>query len=238
MPQISRWSPMAAPGRLHAVAVAREIGIRKVIIPRAPGHFSAFGMLFCRPALRFRAHLVHQARRRWTSRIRKRSIGELEQKAAASRRHSRRSRRGRSRCTRAPTCAMSARSMRSPSTVPTGTVRRTRTATAIKRTFDAVHEQRYGTSAPSEPAEIVSLRTTVTGVVDASRGLRRSRRAARMPPKDAFTRQAPVYFARQAASSKRRPIDRAALLAGNSHPRPGADRGACLDDGRPSAATS
>ncbi len=33
-------------GPLHATAVAREIGIRKVIVPRAPGHFSAFGMLF------------------------------------------------------------------------------------------------------------------------------------------------------------------------------------------------
>ena len=33
-------------GPLHAVAVAREIGIRNVIVPRAPGVFSAFGMLF------------------------------------------------------------------------------------------------------------------------------------------------------------------------------------------------
>ena len=33
-------------GPLHATAIAREIGIRRVIIPRAPGHFSAFGMLF------------------------------------------------------------------------------------------------------------------------------------------------------------------------------------------------
>src|SRR6185369_13970699 len=33
-------------GPLHAVEVAREIGIRKVIIPVAPGVFSAFGMLF------------------------------------------------------------------------------------------------------------------------------------------------------------------------------------------------
>src|SRR6185369_1754649 len=33
-------------GPLHAVAVAREIGIRNVIIPRAPGVFSAYGMLF------------------------------------------------------------------------------------------------------------------------------------------------------------------------------------------------
>src|SRR5207302_3739824 len=33
-------------GPLHAVQVAREIGIVKVIIPDAPGVFSAFGMLF------------------------------------------------------------------------------------------------------------------------------------------------------------------------------------------------
>ena len=33
-------------GPLQAVEVAREIGIRKVIIPLAPGVFSAFGMLF------------------------------------------------------------------------------------------------------------------------------------------------------------------------------------------------
>ena len=33
-------------GPLQAVQVAREIGIRKVIIPLAPGVFSAFGMLF------------------------------------------------------------------------------------------------------------------------------------------------------------------------------------------------
>src|SRR5438477_3417013 len=33
-------------GPLHAVDVAREIGIRNVIVPSAPGVFSAFGMLF------------------------------------------------------------------------------------------------------------------------------------------------------------------------------------------------
>ena len=37
---------MAAPGRCTPSQVAREIGIRKVIIPPAPGVFSAFGMLF------------------------------------------------------------------------------------------------------------------------------------------------------------------------------------------------
>src|SRR5258708_35727443 len=33
-------------GPLHAAEVARELGIRTVIVPDAPGVFSAFGMLF------------------------------------------------------------------------------------------------------------------------------------------------------------------------------------------------
>src|SRR4051812_19424157 len=33
-------------GPLHASAIARELGIRRVLIPFSPGHFSAFGMLF------------------------------------------------------------------------------------------------------------------------------------------------------------------------------------------------
>ena len=33
-------------GPLHAVAVAREIGMTRVLIPPQPGHFSAYGMLF------------------------------------------------------------------------------------------------------------------------------------------------------------------------------------------------
>src|SRR3954466_10858910 len=33
-------------GPLHACAIAREIGMSRVIVPRVPGHFCAFGMLF------------------------------------------------------------------------------------------------------------------------------------------------------------------------------------------------
>ncbi|NBP74405.1 MAG: hydantoinase/oxoprolinase family protein, partial [Alphaproteobacteria bacterium] len=33
-------------GPLHASLVAREIGMKKIIVPQSPGHFSAFGMLF------------------------------------------------------------------------------------------------------------------------------------------------------------------------------------------------
>ena len=33
-------------GPLHASLVARELNVRKVIIPRHPGHFCAYGMLY------------------------------------------------------------------------------------------------------------------------------------------------------------------------------------------------
>ena len=97
--------------------------------------------------------------------------------------------------------------------LPLAGVRSGRTATAIKRHFDAMHELRYGTSAPDERAEIVSLRSTVTGVM-------------RKPPQEkirarqARARQGGVH--RQAAglvstasSGRRRPMPARALLAGN-----------------------
>ena len=36
-------------GPLHAIDVARELGVTKVIIPLMPGHFSAYGMLLTSP---------------------------------------------------------------------------------------------------------------------------------------------------------------------------------------------
>ena len=48
--------------------------------------------------------------------------------------------------------------------LPDGVFKR-RDRKAIKRLFDEMHELRYGTSAPQENAEIVSLRATVTGLM-------------------------------------------------------------------------
>ena len=100
---------------------------------------------------------------------------------------------------------------------------------AIKRPFDEMHELRYGTSAPQERAEIVSLRATVTGVMRKPPQAKISAAAA-AAPKGGVHRQAhglfdgsgfattPTYRARRAA--RRQP-----------HQGAGADRGACLDHG-------
>jgi len=41
----SRCSAFGGAGGLHAAEIARELHIPTLIVPRVPGHFSAFGML-------------------------------------------------------------------------------------------------------------------------------------------------------------------------------------------------
>jgi N-methylhydantoinase A len=77
-----------------------------------------------------------------------------------------------------------------------------------------MHAQRYGTSAPAERAEIVSLRTTVAGVMRKP-PLARIARGRAAPPAAAFTGKRRVYF-REAGGFREAPtLARAALLAGN-----------------------
>ncbi len=85
-------------------------------------------------------------------------------------------------------------------------------AKAIKRHFDAMHAQRYGTSAPEERAEIVSLRSTVTGLM--RKPLQNKiGRGQRTPAKAASAGKRKVYFnGRFHATPTYR---RAALAAGN-----------------------
>jgi N-methylhydantoinase A len=83
---------------------------------------------------------------------------------------------------------------------------------AIKRHFDDDHMQRYGTSAPAERAEIVSLRTTVTGLMKKP-PLDKIGKGSGAPPKPAFSGKRKVSFDgrfRDAPTYRR-----AELLAGN-----------------------
>ena len=64
---------------------------------------------------------------------------------------------------------------------------------AIKRHFDAMHAQRYGTSAPQERAEIVSLRSTVTGLMRKP-PQRKIARGQKTPAKTAANGKRIVYY--------------------------------------------
>ena len=63
----------------------------------------------------------------------------------------------------------------------------------IKAHFDDVHAVRYGTSAPREPADLVSLRMTVTGLMKKP-SPRQVPEGAKQPEKEAVLRTKPVYF--------------------------------------------
>src|SRR5262249_40829012 len=82
----------------------------------------------------------------------------------------------------------------------------------IKRLFDAMHALRYGTSAPEERAEIVSLRTTVTGVMRKPPQAK-IKRGQGKPPAAAHSGTRQVYFG--GGFHKAATFSRAALLAGN-----------------------
>jgi N-methylhydantoinase A len=149
-------------GPLHATLVARELQIPRVIIPNAPGHFSAYGMLVSdlrRDFVRTLFSRLSEAPFDLFEEI----FSEMEQ-------------RGRDEIKAAAPGAVEviikhAADMRYVGQEHAVTVEidgehfDRRDTAAIKAAFDLVHDQRYGYSAKDESAEIVSLRVSVTGVI-------------------------------------------------------------------------
>ncbi len=194
-------------GPLHASAIARELGIRKVLIPYAPGYFSAYGMLF--------SDLRYDYVRSVFRRLDGLSFDEIEALYSAMEDEGR--------------AAISASQIHPEEIVferaadmryvgqehavtvdlpQDHFVRRDRSA--IKNHFDEVHKVRYGTSAPKELADIVSLRVTVLG------------RMKKPPPNEvmaglvapdaaALRTHKPVYF-RSAGDYVSTPVYKRALL--------------------------
>jgi N-methylhydantoinase A len=91
---------------------------------------------------------------------------------------------------------------------------RTEDREGIKRRFDSVHETRYGYSAPAEKAEIVSLRTAITGLMRKPT-FEPIAVGEAMPPPAAFRGTREVYFAEAGRAVDTPTYDRAALLANN-----------------------
>src|SRR5258708_7395661 len=175
-------------GPLHAVAVAREIGIRKVIIPLAPGLFSAFGMLF--------SDLRYDFVRTWLSRLEDASFKDMEKVYRALEEQGRAAIAGTSvkpqkiALKRAADIRYMGQEHAVTVDIPLAVFGR-KDEKAIKRLFDEMHELRYGTCAPAEPAEIVSLRSTVNGVMRKPPQAKIKRGRA-TPPEAAFTGKRPV----------------------------------------------
>jgi N-methylhydantoinase A len=177
-------------GPLHAVEVAREIGMRKVIIPVAPGVFSAFGMLF--------SDLRYDYVRTWFTPLEDASFDEIEGVYRALEQQGRDAIAGTSvkpqriEVKRAADMRYVGQEHAVTVDLPMSVFAR-KDRNAIKRHFDDMHAQRYGTSAPDERAEIVSLRSTVTGAMRKP-PQHKTGRGGKVPAKAAFSGKRPVYY--------------------------------------------
>jgi N-methylhydantoinase A len=143
-------------GPLHAVDVARELAIRTVIIPQAPGTFSAFGMLTAdlrrEYAQTYRAPLTDEGLRGTTA-----FFSTLENEASAWLR----------------SAGVPSEHTLLEHAVDVRYVGQNYSVTIplepgsaqadVKRAFDAAHQQRYSHSAPEEPAEIIAARVSIVG---------------------------------------------------------------------------
>ncbi len=196
-------------GPLHAVDVAREIGIRNVIVPGAPGVFSAFGMLFSDIRYDYvRTHLMQLADAPFDDI--EAVFRELEENgreaiaATSIKPH-------RIVVKRALDMRYVGQEHAVTVELPTRIFQKQNRA-AIKQHFDDDHMQRYGTSAPNESAEIVSLRVSVAGLMSKppQDKIKKGRSA---PPKSAFTGRRKVWFDGQFRDTAT--YRRAALLSGN-----------------------
>ena len=196
-------------GPLQAVEVAREIGIRKVIIPLAPGVFSAFGMLFSDLRYDFVRTALMRLDEAPFDRIEK-IYRELEKQGCDAVANTS-VKPQKIVVKRAADMRYQGQEHAVTVDLPDSVFKR-RDRKAIKRLFDEMHELRYGTSAPQENAEIVSLRATVTGLMRKPSPAKMKRGTA-AAPKAAFTGKRRMYVG---GSFRPAPTyRRAALVAGN-----------------------
>jgi len=176
-------------GPLHAVDLARELGVPKVVIPPNPAHFSAWGMLL--------ADLRHDYVRTFVMRIDQmdlqdlleiyHSLEELGKKTLVDE--------GISNDRMEFQCSLDMRYLGQEHTVnvPVSIFElENGKKTDVRERFDRLHEERYRHSAPEEVAEVVNLRVATLGQVDKPKLKIRSRE----PPgesKRAFKGRRDVY---------------------------------------------
>lgn len=141
-------------GPLHACAVAREIGVRTIVIPPLPGVFSAYGLLAADVRIALTRSIVIDAEDATWPEV-ERVLHELDVAADAALAEQEVESAARS-FTRELDLRYAGQSFEL-------TVRgATTSADAIAR-FHAGHEARYGFSAPDDPVQIVTARVIALG---------------------------------------------------------------------------
>ncbi len=208
----AREFPMVAfggAGPLHAVLVARELQMPQVIIPNAPGHFSAFGMLVAdlrRDYVRTRfTPLESMDFEDVNAMFEAMELeGAAQIRAAAVKVADLSIQRGLDMRYVGQEHAVSV-------DIPTQIFEQ-RDIAGIKQLFDAMHQQRYGYCSETERAEVVSIRTSVSGEMPRPS-------LAELPQGDAQPAVSPslrpVYFSPSQGWQETPVYQRATLSSGN-----------------------
>jgi N-methylhydantoinase A len=196
-------------GPLHAVAIAREISIPQVVIPKLPGAFSALGMLMAQ----------------WRQDFVRTLIGELGQVGAAAAATAfaelRSAGEDALKRDRLPggqfNFAADLRYRGQEHTIPIAVTGAEDVTSAPDRTradFHAQHDSRYGHAAPDQSIEIVNLRLVVT-VPRMQDAIGRWLSEPWQPDGGAPDERRPVVFAHAAQAVETRILWRPHLAAGS-----------------------
>jgi N-methylhydantoinase A len=141
-------------GPLHGAAVATALGIPRVLVPPAPGVFSAWGLLA--------ASVAHHASRTHLRPLREIREGPLREVARGLREEALAglATPERARLTWSADLRYAGQSseLSVPLPVPDGELPGAEGVAALEQAFGAAHQRRYGHQAPGEPVELVHLR--------------------------------------------------------------------------------
>ena len=177
-------------GPLFAAGMARQLEMRRIVVPPAPGLFSSFGLLF--------ADVEHHYVRTWRRLVRRVAAADLGALLARMEAEARAQlaadgfRAGAIRIRRSADCRYEGQSFELTVPVADGPVD-AGTLTGIAGAFGREHERTYGHRAgDDEPVEIVSLRVVGLGVPDRPRVPEALRLDRTGPARAGGTRR--VYF--------------------------------------------
>ena len=141
-------------GPLHGAAVAAALGIPRVIVPPAPGVFSAWGLLA--------AEVAHHASRTYLRPLEAVDLATLQGIARGLRDDARRSLGGPADVVLEWSADLrysgQSSELNVALAVPPGALPGAAALEGLDGRFAAVHEERYGHRAPGEPVELVNLR--------------------------------------------------------------------------------
>jgi N-methylhydantoinase A len=155
--------PSGGGGALHAMAIARELSVPRVIIPPMPAHFSAFGMLLADLKHDYVQTFVRELNETTGAQIAD-AFAVLEKSATDTLREEGA---GPEQILLRRFLDMRYRGQEYTLPVPvTENLRVLSNFDAIRSRFDQLHQEHYGHSAPKEPVMMVNLRLSALGRFD------------------------------------------------------------------------